>query len=43
MVTLQSAENALKTLYLGVVSDQLNTNVNPLLAAIEQTASDVWG
>lgn len=43
MVTLQSAENALKTLYLGVVSDQLNTNVNPLLAAIEQIASDVWG
>ena len=43
MVTLQSAENALKTLYLGVVSNQLNTNVNPLLAAIEQTASDVWG
>lgn len=43
MVTLQSAENALKTLYLGVVSDQLNTNVNPLMAVIEQTTSDVWG
>ena len=43
MVTLQSAENALKTLYLGVVSDQLNTNANPLLAMIEQTSSDVWG
>lgn len=43
MVTLQSAENALKTLYLGVVSDQLNTNVNPLLAMIEKTSSDVWG
>lgn len=43
MVTLQSAENALKTLYLGVVSDQLNTNANPLLAMIEQTTSDVWG
>lgn len=43
MITLQSAENALKTLYLGVVSDQLNTNANPLLAAIEHTSSDVWG
>ncbi len=32
MVTISSAENALKTLYLGVVSDQLNTKVNPLLA-----------
>ena len=43
MVTLTSAENALKTLYLGVVADQLNTNVNPLLARIAQTSSDVWG
>ena len=43
MVTLKSAENALKTLYLGVVSDQLNTNINPLFAKINQTTSDVWG
>ena len=43
MVTLTSADNALKTLYLGVVADQLNTAVNPLLAKIEQTSSDVWG
>lgn len=43
MVTISSAENALKTLYLGVVADQLNTNVNPLLAKISQTTSDVWG
>lgn len=42
-VTLTSAENALKTLYLGVVADQLNTAVNPLLAKISQTTSDVWG
>ncbi len=42
-VTLSSAENALKTLYLGVVADQLNTAVNPLLAKISQTSSDVWG
>ena len=43
MVTLQSAENALKTLYLGVASDQLNTGINPLFAKIRHTASDVWG
>ena len=43
MVTITSAENALKTLYLGVVADQLNTGINPLLAKINQTTSDVWG
>lgn len=43
MVTISSAENALKTLYLGVVSDQLNTKVNPLLAKIKQSTADVWG
>ncbi len=43
MVTLTSAEQALKTLYLGVVADQLNTNINPLLARFSQTTSDVWG
>lgn len=43
MVTISSAENALKTLYLGVVSEQLNTQVNPLLAKIKQSTTDVWG
>lgn len=43
MVTLKSADNALKTFYLGVVADQLNTAVNPLLAKFSQTTSDVWG
>ncbi|MCM1533865.1 MAG: phage major capsid protein [Corallococcus sp.] len=43
MVTISSADNALKTLYLGVVAEQLNTAVNPLLAKIQQTSSDVWG
>ena len=43
MVSLTTAENALKNLYLGVVSDQLNTGINPLLAKIKQTSSDVWG
>ncbi len=43
MITINSAENALKTVYLGAVTELLNTKVNPLLAKIEQTASDVWG
>ena len=43
MVTMNSADNALKSLYLGVVSEQLNTSVNPLLAKIKQTTQDVWG
>ncbi len=43
MVTLSTADNALKQVYLGVVTDQLNTGINPLLARINQTTSDVWG
>lgn len=43
MVTLETADNALREVYLGVVSNQLNTTVNPLLARIAQTSSDVWG
>jgi hypothetical protein len=43
MVTLATADNALKEVYLGVVSNQLNTTINPLLAKINQTTSDVWG
>ncbi len=43
MVTLSSADNALKTFYLGVLADQLNVGVNPLLAKIGQTTADVWG
>lgn len=43
MVTISSAENALKTLYLGVLAEQLNVGINPLLAKIGQTSADVWG
>ncbi|MBR2337267.1 MAG: phage major capsid protein [Clostridia bacterium] len=43
MVTMTSADKALKSLYLGAVSEQLNTEVNPLLTAIKQTTTDVWG
>jgi len=43
MVTMTSADKALKSLYLGVVAEQLNTSVNPLLARIKQSTQDVWG
>ena len=43
MVTLQTAENALKNVYLGVVANQLNVNANPLLARIKHSTKDVWG
>ena len=43
MVTMTSADSALKSFYLGVVAEQLNTEVNPLLAKIKQSTADVWG
>ncbi|MEG1646483.1 MAG: phage major capsid protein [Clostridia bacterium] len=43
MVSITTAEQALKSVYLGVIAEQLNIGVNPFLAKIEQTNSDVWG
>lgn len=43
MVTLYNSENALKTVYLGVMTELLNTKTNPLLTKIAQATSDVWG
>ena len=43
MITLATADNALRDVYLGVLSNQLNTTINPLLSKINQTTSDVWG
>lgn len=43
MVTLKTAESALKDVYLGVVANQLNVNANPLLAKIEKSTKDIWG
>jgi len=40
---MTSADQALKTLYLGVVTEQINTNANPLLSRIKQSTEDVWG
>lgn len=43
MISLATAENALKNVYLGVLANQLNCNICPLLSKIEQTSRDVWG
>lgn len=43
MVTLTSAENALKSVYLNVLSEQLNINSNAFLSKINQTNKDVYG
>ena len=43
MVTMETADNALKSFYLDAVSEALNLNVNPLLAQIRQSIADVWG
>ena len=43
MITLKTAEDALKTVYLDVLAEQLNFTVNPFLAKIERTSNDVWG
>ncbi len=42
-VTLQNADAALKSVYLDVIAEQLNTNTNPFLSAIKQSTEDVWG
>ena len=43
MVTLSSAENVLKDVYLGVIADQINTKTNPLFARIKKTTRNVVG
>ena len=42
-VTISNADKALKTYYLDVVAEQLNTKANPFLAMIKQSTDDVWG
>ena len=43
MVTLTSAQNALKSVYLGVLSEQLNVKSNAFLSMIKQSSKDVYG
>lgn len=43
MITLSSAENVLKDVYLGVIADQINTKTNPLFAKIKKTSRNIVG
>jgi hypothetical protein len=42
-VNLTTADKALKSYYLGVVSEQLNTSTNPFFNKIKMSTSNVWG
>lgn len=43
MITLTTAQNALKSVYLNVLSEQLNIGANAFLSKIKQTSKDVFG
>lgn len=43
MISLQTAESALKDAYLEAVTNQLNTNTNPLYSKVKQSSADVYG
>lgn len=43
MITLSSAENVLKDVYLGVIADQINTKTNPLFGAIKKSTRNIVG
>ena len=43
MLTLTQATAALKDYYLGVITNQLNTKINPLMARIAQSTENVYG
>ena len=43
MVTLNSADSALKSFYLDAITEALNTKINPFLAKVERTSNYVTG
>ena len=43
MITLQTADNVLKSFYLSAVTDALNLEANPFLAKLQQTSANVVG
>ncbi len=43
MITIETADNALKTFYLDAVTNALNEKINPLLAKIERSSENVVG
>ncbi len=43
MVTMETADNALKSFYLDAVTEAFDTKANPFLAKIQKTSADVVG
>lgn len=43
MITLETANNALKCVYLGVLQNQLDCNIDCVLGRIKHTTSEVYG
>ena len=43
MITIETADNALKTFYLDAITEALDLKANPLLAKIGRSTADVWG
>ena len=43
MVTLSSADSALKSFYLDAITNALNMKINPFLAEIEKTSQNITG
>lgn len=43
MISLTTAQNALKNVYLNAVSEQLNFHSDPIFAMIKQSSADVYG
>lgn len=43
MITLTTAQNALKTVYLDAISAQLNTQIDPIFNMIKQSSTDIYG
>lgn len=41
MISLQTANNALKDVYLGVIANQINCNTDVLLGKIKHTSNDL--
>lgn len=43
MISIYQAENALKKVYLDIISNQLNCNIDPFISKVEKTTKDVYG
>ena len=43
MITLNSAENVLKEVYLGVIAEQINSKTNPLFGRIKKSSRNIVG